>query len=96
MKLSVTDTISNFLASGINTFLLNMILYGLLFYVITPTLSTHQIAFVVVLLVILSVLAHIKGLTQGMVIATVHREQMEKEIARFMNEMQDNKEDKDD
>ena len=41
-----------------------------------------------VILVILSVLQHIKGVAQGMVIATIHREEMEQEIVQYMKKLE--------
>ncbi|MBC8410089.1 MAG: hypothetical protein H8E12_15425 [Rhodobacteraceae bacterium] len=88
MNRNIIDIISDFLSSDINVFFLNFTLYGLLFYIVSPTLSTSQTIFMFVILVILSVLQHIKGVAQGMVIATIHREEMEQEIVQYMKKLE--------
>ena len=88
MNRNIIDIISDFLSSDINVFFLNFTLYGLLFYIVSPTLSTSQTIFMFVILVILSVLQHIRCVAQGMVIATIHREEMEQEIVQYMKELE--------
>jgi hypothetical protein len=40
--------------------------------------------------VIINTLTNIRGVTKGMIIATIHREQMEEEIAKMLNDNEEN------
>jgi len=79
--------INDFLVSPINSFILNVLLYGLIFHTINPVVNFKQSVFILIILVIINILTHMKGISKGMFIATVHRKELDK-FMKMMDELE--------
>jgi|15BtaG_2_1085339.scaffolds.fasta_scaffold20695_4 phosphotransferase system glucose/maltose/N-acetylglucosamine-specific IIC component len=89
VELNVLNMIANFLTSKLNVYLLYTLSYGLIYYILTSSNSLNSSISMTVSIIGITIFIHIisriTGVSRGMLIATIHKEELD-EIIKQMDE----------
>ena len=86
---SLMAAIETFLSNPTNIVVLTMFMYLVLYMLIMPMLSLGQVVASSIILIIISVLQHIRGVSKGILIAVVHKNNIQK-IMKSIEKQQKN------
>ena len=67
-----------FLGNTTNVLLLTLFMYFVLYMLITPMLTLGQVMAASVILIVISVLQHIRGVSKGILIAVIYKSNIQK------------------
>ena len=90
----VMKTIINFLSNKFNLTVLQCVLYFVLGYMLKDNYSWSQIAIMFIIITLINIIVHVKGVSQGMVMFKLMEEDRH-EIIKFISNMEKDKSDKD-
>ena len=75
---ALMSAIENFLSNSINIVVLTVFMYVVLYMLIMPILTFSQMITVSIILIIISVLQHIRGVSKGILLAVVYKGNIQK------------------
>ena len=89
MKNKIEHEISAFLGNRINSFLIDILLYGMICYMVLPYFNMIQILILTIILILLSVKNMLINVAKGMMMATLHREFIDETLQQLSDDEND-------
>jgi hypothetical protein len=89
IEMNVLNMIAEFLTSKLNVILLNILSYGLIYYILTTSNSSVSMTTSIIgITIFIHLIAHTVGVTRGMIIATIHKEELD-EMMKMIDDEED-------
>jgi len=93
MRNRIEDTFAEFIGNRTNAIMVDVVLYGMVFYIISLTnITMVQSIGILILLVIINLLNEIKNVAKGMMIATLHREKIKDALKQIEKDILEDEE----